>query len=108
MSKTNTQNHGGDKKKGRKGRKQNEKELLFEHQEEIISVKVQKNIYENMHYLSTTSEISLNRNSASRKTAAKKSTVLCYDRNPKKSSLQLDQREPVRRFLQHNAVFVNF
>ena len=52
MSKTNTQNHGGDKKKGRKGRKQNEKELLFEHQEEIISVKVQKNIYENMHYLS--------------------------------------------------------
>lgn len=53
MSKTNTQNNGGDKKKGRKGRKQNEKELLFEHQEEIISVKVQKNIYENMHYLST-------------------------------------------------------
>ena len=52
MSKTNTQNNGGDKKKGRKGRKQNEKELLFEHQEEIISVKVQKNIYENMHYLS--------------------------------------------------------
>jgi phosphate starvation-inducible protein PhoH len=53
MSKVNTHTNGGDKRKGRKQRKQNEKELLYEHHDEILSVKIQKTIYENMQYLST-------------------------------------------------------
>ena len=44
---------GGDKRKGgRKGRRQNEKELLYEHQEELLDLKSQKNLYENLQYLS--------------------------------------------------------
>lgn len=53
MSKLNTHTNGGEKKKGRKHRRQNEKELLYEHHDEILSVKIQKTIYENMQYLST-------------------------------------------------------
>jgi phosphate starvation-inducible protein PhoH len=52
MSKSNIQNNGGEKRRGRKPRRQNEKELLYDHQDEIISVQAQKNIYENMQYLS--------------------------------------------------------
>lgn len=54
MSKSSSIQSGGgqEKKKGRKPRKANEKELLLEHKEEITSLKVQKKIYENMNYLS--------------------------------------------------------
>jgi len=54
MSKHSSQHPGGggDKRKGRKGRKQNEKEILYDHNEEIGNLRSQKNIYENIQYLS--------------------------------------------------------
>jgi phosphate starvation-inducible PhoH-like protein len=52
MSNQSNGNGAGDKRKGRKGRRQNEKEILDEHSEELGNLKSQKNVYENMHYLS--------------------------------------------------------
>ena len=60
MSKQSTGNNGGDKRKGRKGRKQNEKEIYHEHGDDLGTIKSQKNVYENMHYLSEREQTKFN------------------------------------------------
>jgi phosphate starvation-inducible protein PhoH len=53
MSKSQNQQPGGtDKRKGRKGRKQNEKEFLYEHTDELNTIKSERLLYENKHHLS--------------------------------------------------------
>ena len=47
-----TMNQSGNKRTGRKGRRQNEKELYDEYTEELLDLKSQKKIYENMQHLS--------------------------------------------------------
>ena len=95
---------GGHKKRGKRGRKFNEKELLKEYNSENQStLQEQRNMYENMQHLSE-NEKNLFEQPLPLEKEVKKSMLLHYALKQRKLLLRLDLLEQVKPCLRLNMV----
>lgn len=106
MSKSQNQQPGGtDKRKGRKGRKQNEKEFLYEHTDELNTIKSERLLYENMHHLSEKEHENFEDKFTRPKNRSQEIYTSILRSKTKKSFLQRVRQEPEKHCLPQNMAF---